>query len=166
LSELAKSSLHCFGDSCPVFDPDGNLLPQAEADKLQESLWKVVEQATEYSKEHKATIPAHESLYDYGVLKAEEMFGPSPPPPEESSDNATDENERPTGPRTESTGRIRWKGQEQRKEVGLSQLCDIHSCLFDAAFLVTASHVGLVHRLQCHAAKFEVLSSGRACGRA
>ncbi|KAA8894447.1 amine oxidase [Sphaerosporella brunnea] len=120
LSELANSSLHCFEESCPVFDPDGNLLPQSETDRLQEALWKVVEQATEYSKEHKATIPAHESLYDYGVLKAEEMFGPSLP--ETNNSGTTSDDGDSATPKAGGTGRIRWKGQEQRKELFLSML--------------------------------------------
>jgi hypothetical protein len=58
------------------------------------------------------------------------------------------------------------KGMSREKRLVLSRLCDIHSCLFNAAVLVHASHVGLVHRHQRNEAKFEVLPSGRACGRA
>lgn len=97
-------------------DPDGQLLPQSEADQLQDSLWQLIDQATDYSKEHKAVIPSGKSLYDYGVERADEIFGPSLP-----AEEAPDASGRPAIPRTESS-RIRWKGHEQRKELFLSML--------------------------------------------
>jgi len=116
LSELAKSTLHNFEQSCPVMDPDGQLLPQSEADQLQDSLWQLIDQATDYSKEHKAVIPSGKSLYDYGVERADEIFGPSLP-----AEEAADASRRPAMSRTESS-RIRWKGHEKRKELFLSML--------------------------------------------
>ena len=116
LSELAKSTLHTFEQSCPVIDPDGQMLPQSEADQLQDSLWQLIDQATEHSKEHKAVIPSGKSLYDYGVERADEIFGPSAP-----VEYTSDDSGKPAASRMES-GRIRWKGHEQRKELFLSML--------------------------------------------
>jgi len=110
LSELAHSTLNSFEHSCPVFDSNGDLLDQKEADELQDLLWQVIEQATEYSKAQKASIPAEKSLYDYGVEKAEELFG-----------GGLSEVVRPDLTRAES-GRIRWKGQEQRKALWLDMV--------------------------------------------
>ena len=105
LSQLAGSALHSFKEPCPIVGPDGDTLPQHEADQLQNTMWQLVDQATEYSKENKDVIPAELSLYDYGVEKAEELFG-------------CEEEEK----RKQDEGRIRWEGQDRSKQVGFPWL--------------------------------------------
>ncbi|KAI5793177.1 hypothetical protein EDC01DRAFT_88262 [Geopyxis carbonaria] len=125
LSELSGSSLHEFGHNCPVFDPKGQLLDQEEADELQHMLWEAVEEANEYSKEHQNSIPADQSLYDYSIQKAEEQFGPGPSAPTEleTLPNGDVNGAVPWTPRRTDSGRIRWKGQEERrKEIWLQMM--------------------------------------------
>ncbi|KAH8145895.1 uncharacterized protein LAJ45_10037 [Morchella importuna] len=78
LSQISQSQLHQYSDICPIFTPDGDVMDQAEADELQDLLWRVIERAVEYSKGCYTAIPADKSFYDYCVEKAEELFGSSP----------------------------------------------------------------------------------------
>ena len=70
LAERAGSALHAFEQSSPVYDSAGRELPAAEAGALMEQLWETVDAATEYSKAHKAEIPAERSLHDFAVERA------------------------------------------------------------------------------------------------
>ncbi|KAI5820372.1 hypothetical protein BZA77DRAFT_105517 [Pyronema omphalodes] len=104
LSEAVNSSLHAFSESCPIFDSHGEKLNQVEADDLQDKIWKMIDKATTYSKEHKDSIDPKLSLYDYAVEQAQEMFsgGLSSSPDE--------------------PGHVKWKGLESRKKVWLDMV--------------------------------------------
>jgi hypothetical protein len=64
----------------------------------------MIDKATTYSKDHKGSIDAKLSLYDYAVEQAQEMFsgGLSSSPDE--------------------PGRVKWKGLESRKKVWLDMV--------------------------------------------
>lgn len=87
-------------------------------------MWEIVEEATQYSKQHWKDIPSHLSLYDYTVEKADEVFpttsaqsGTSSPlgPMTPSENGSANPMARLMPKRTES-GRVRWKGQEIKKK--------------------------------------------------
>jgi len=128
LADLAHSKLGAFGETSPMFDPQGNQLEQPEADKLQGLLWQAVEEATAYSKFHTDEIPADKSFYDFCVEKAEDYFNGSCMSSEESLLIQNGEgwtSKKPTfdGSKNGSgSPRIRWKGQEQRKKLWLDMV--------------------------------------------
>lgn len=125
LSQMSQSQLHQYSDICPIFTPDGEVMDQAEADELQDLLWRVIERAVEYSKGCYTAIPADKSFYDYCVEKAEELFGSSP-----DTVTASDREQEGAGivdgggkggVRRGGHEHVRWKGQEERrKEIWLA----------------------------------------------
>lgn len=52
-----------------LFDSTGNILPDEKTERLSTLLWKIIEEAFNYSaeahKDHEHSIPADESLYDF-----------------------------------------------------------------------------------------------------
>lgn len=122
LSEISSSKLHHFSEACPVYDFDGRLLNQAEADELQDLLWKVIERAVEYSKYCYSAIPVEKSFFDYCVEKAEELFGPNEVEDESPKERAgVFSGGGRGGVKRSGEEHIRWKGEEERKkEIWLS----------------------------------------------
>ncbi|KAH0611188.1 uncharacterized protein H6S33_011615 [Morchella sextelata] len=121
LSQLSESQLHQYSDICPIFTPGGDVMDQAEADELQDLLWRVIERAVEYSKGCYAAIPADKSFYDYCVEKAEELFGSSPDTVREQEGAGTAEGGGKGGVKRGGHEHVRWKGQEERrKEIWLA----------------------------------------------
>jgi len=57
-----------------VFDHLGRSLSEKDSAQFTELVWKVIEEAMEYSNAHTATIPASKSLMDFFEGKAKEMF--------------------------------------------------------------------------------------------
>lgn len=57
-----------------IFDRLGHRLSEKDSAHYTELVWKVIEEAMEYSNAHTATIPASKSLMDFFEEKAEEMF--------------------------------------------------------------------------------------------
>lgn len=92
-------------------------MDQAEADELQDLLWKVIERAVEYSKGCYTAIPAEKSFYDYCVEKAEELFGSGT----DTEDHRAQEmagimdGGGKGGVKRSEEEHIRWKGQEERR---------------------------------------------------
>jgi hypothetical protein len=57
-----------------VFDKYGTALPTDKAVKIWETTWGIIEKAFRYSNDHSASIGEDESLYDYFLKQAEEIF--------------------------------------------------------------------------------------------
>lgn len=126
LSDRAGAILHNFNDVSPIVAQDGTILDQTEADQLQNDAWTIIESATEYSKEYWKDIEAGKSLFDYAKEETQKLYigspvlGPSsPPPPSTATGEAL---KRLEAKRTESAGRVRWKGKEKKKKQLLMDL--------------------------------------------
>lgn len=66
--------MHRWNTKQNIYDSDGKLLPDEKADELSTLLWKVIEEAQEYSAKNSKSIPAKDSLYDFFVKKSKEIF--------------------------------------------------------------------------------------------
>lgn len=99
LAQAAGSTLHEFADQhmSTIFDPQGNMIDQKEADELQVLMWNIVDEAVVYSMEQWRDIDPEKSLLDFCVQRCEEMFG-------------------------EKGGSVKWKGMDQRRELLLQMM--------------------------------------------
>jgi hypothetical protein len=70
--------LHKWNNKQNIYDSSGKLLPDEKADELSTLLWKVIEDAQEYSAKSSGTIPTTASLYDFFVEKSKEIFPGDP----------------------------------------------------------------------------------------
>ncbi|KAF5343873.1 hypothetical protein D9757_014105 [Collybiopsis confluens] len=69
LATETKTPVHHWNSKQMLFDSTGNKLPDETTDRLSTLLWKIIEEAFEYSAKahegHQQPIPANDSLYDY-----------------------------------------------------------------------------------------------------
>ncbi|KAK2808732.1 hypothetical protein FQN50_004404 [Emmonsiellopsis sp. PD_5] len=72
LSTSSKTITHAFGGLQRVIDTYGQPLEDKMVEKLSDFLWNTVEDAYEYSRLNKDSIPASKSLFDYLKEKLEQ----------------------------------------------------------------------------------------------
>jgi hypothetical protein len=73
------TATHSWGDRQVTFDPEGKLIPEAEATECNEHLWEIIGKAFKHSNANSASIPSDQSLMNYITHHAEGKFRESFP---------------------------------------------------------------------------------------
>ncbi|KAK0659586.1 Lysine-specific histone demethylase 1-like protein 3 [Lasiodiplodia hormozganensis] len=71
--ETGTISHNWDGRQC-IFDPQGSPLPEKEAVEASETIWSIIGDGMEFSKQNSASIPASKSLLDYIHEKTKEVY--------------------------------------------------------------------------------------------
>lgn len=81
LLQLAAESntvLHTWNGKSQIYDEHGQLVDSAKADRFSDLVWEIVDEALKYSEENGGQIPETQSLFDFFVKRAAEMFPDEP----------------------------------------------------------------------------------------
>lgn len=70
--------LHTWNGKTQIFDENGQVVDSAKADRFSDLVWKTVEEALKYSEENGNQIPETQSLFDFFVKRAVEIFPDDP----------------------------------------------------------------------------------------
>jgi hypothetical protein len=74
LALKTKTAIHSWGATSNIFDDSGSLMDEARAKFFSDLKWSVIDDAFKYSNNEAATIPSTESLHDFFVTRAKELF--------------------------------------------------------------------------------------------
>ncbi|KAH0537688.1 hypothetical protein FGG08_005553 [Glutinoglossum americanum] len=74
LATKTKTEIHSWGVTSNVFDESGSLMDEKRATFFSDLMWTVIDDAFKHSNNEAATIPSSESLYDFFVARANELF--------------------------------------------------------------------------------------------
>lgn len=66
--------LHTWNGKSQIYDENGQLVDSAKADRFSDLVWDIVGEALKYSEENGDQIPKTQSLSDFFVKRAAEMF--------------------------------------------------------------------------------------------
>ena len=78
LAAETNTVLHTWNGKTQIFDENGQLVDSAKADRFSDLVWETVEEALKYSEENGNQIPETQSLFDFFVKRAVEIFPDEP----------------------------------------------------------------------------------------
>lgn len=70
--------LHTWNGKSQIYDENGQLVESAKADRFSDLVWEIVDEAMKYSEEKGDQIPETQSLSDFFVTRAAEIFPDRP----------------------------------------------------------------------------------------
>ncbi|KAH0543730.1 hypothetical protein GP486_008553 [Trichoglossum hirsutum] len=74
LAMKTKTAIHSWDITSSVFDESGLLMDEKRAAFFSDIMWTIIDDAFKYSNDDTETIPDSESLYDFFVARAKELF--------------------------------------------------------------------------------------------
>lgn len=74
MAKKTNTPLHTWNSKQNIYDASGRLLSEEKSNELSTLLWKLIDEAFEYSAKHGKEIPETESLYDFVAARAKEEF--------------------------------------------------------------------------------------------
>lgn len=74
LAAETNTVLHTWNGKSQIYDEHGQLVDSAKADRFSDLVWEIVDEALKYSEENGDQIPETQSLSDFVVKRAAEIF--------------------------------------------------------------------------------------------
>src|SRR6266536_4863985 len=74
LAIATNTPLHHWNNKQNIYTSSGDLLSPQKSNELSSLLWEIIEEAFSHSAKQGKNIPESQSLYDFFVAKAKELF--------------------------------------------------------------------------------------------